>query len=121
MKISPKKYDNNKVDLHNNWPAYVSDLQQYKQLCQFTVLVIPNILDNNNISTFRSELKNFNKFVQHQYTIEFAKYNNEQIKKFIQQRYDNYNGNQSQMLDFFLARDKRVIVLDRVLHTANDG
>ena len=67
------------------------------------------------------EFKQFHKFIQHKHTLAFNSYNQEQIKKFVQQRCDNYNGNQSQMLDSFLARDKRSIFLDRVLKTSVDG
>src|SRR5436190_1042772 len=111
---------NNSNEINKDWnrrSRYITELtlkHHYKDL------TIPLTLNNNNIVAFRHSLKKFHRVLQHKHSLLYAQHNNEQICKFIQQCCEDYHGNQSHMIDSFLAREKRTIVIDRVLQTVDN-
>ena len=48
-------------------------------------------------------------------------YQDKQIRQYVQDRCENYKDNPSKMIDSFMDRQKRSIIIDRVLSTSADG
>ena len=118
--VSPKSFPHNSNEINKDWNRRSRYITELTSKHHYKDLTIPLTLNNNNIVAFRHGLKKFHRVLQHKHSLLYAQHNNEQIRKFIQQRCEDYHGNQSHMIDSFLAREKRTIVIDKVLQTVNN-
>ena len=118
--VSPKSFPHNSNEINKDWNRRSRYITELTSKHHYKDLTIPPTLNNNNIVAFRHGLKKFHRVLQHKHSLLYAQHNNEQIRKFIQQRCEDYHGNQSHMIDSFLAREKRTIVIDRVLQTVDN-
>ena len=67
------------------------------------------------MESLRTLLYQLKKTISTAFKFNHRKFEIEEIQKFIQKRADNFNGNQSLMIDSLLNRPCRKIVIDRVI------
>jgi hypothetical protein len=117
--LSPKNYQRNSI--------YV--LQDYWVKKKFTVeaiatshvidINIPNFINSHNIILLRKELRELNKTLLKKYDILNKSHIDKEIRKFVQQRCEDYRNDQGHMIDSLLEKPHRKIVIDRLLHKVN--
>ena len=71
------------------------------------------------MESLRISLYQLKKTISTAFKFNHRKFEIEEIQKFIQKRADNFNGNQSSMIDSLLNRSRRKIVIDRVISNGN--
>ena len=83
-------------------------------------LDLPHTLQLTTVNSIRKEIKTLSSLIQVKHESLSKSLQDKQIKKFIQQRCDDYYDNQKHMINSFLERNRRSIVIDRVLQSIND-
>src|ERR1044072_3998900 len=84
-----------------------------------TPINIPTYIDNTNIVSLKKELKDLHKILQKKYDLINKAHTDKEIKKFVQQRCEDYKSDQGHMIDSFLEKPHRKIVIDRLMHNEN--
>ena len=67
------------------------------------------------MESLRTSLYQLKKTISTAFQFNHRKFEIEEIQKFIQKQADNFNGNQSLMIDSLLNHSHRKIVIDRVI------
>ena len=75
----------------------------------------PSSFTKATMESLRTSLYQLKKTISTAFKLGHRKFEHEEIKKFIQKKADDFNGNQSVMIDSLLNRPRRKIVIDRVL------
>jgi hypothetical protein len=96
--------------------SYILDLAlQY----QYTIN-LPNNIHPTSFNSIRNSFKQLSSIIQVKYDSLSRSFQDKQIKKFVNQCCDDYYDNQKHMIDSFLERNKRTIIIDRVLQTKDN-
>ena len=73
----------------------------------------------NNIGPLHDIIKSHHVTLMRKYNLLVKKHNDKQIKKFVQQRCDDYKSDQSHMINSFLERNKKKIIINRLFYEDN--
>src|SRR5581483_873771 len=119
-KLSSKNLAYYMPDLQQNWLITCSKLLDIATKIQYP-LVLPNYIDLTIGNHIYLLLKDLLKTIGVQYITKSKAHQDKQIKAFVQQRCEDFYDDKKHMIDSFLERTKRTIVIDRVLHTDQQG
>src|SRR6185437_8076271 len=119
-KLSTKNLAYYMSDLQQNWCNTRSNLLDIASKFRHP-LVLPNFIDLHNGNNIHLLIKDLLKTIGLQYTAKSKAHQDKQIKAFVQQRCEDFYDDKKHMIDSFLERTKRTIVIDRVLHTDQQG
>ena len=101
--------------LFQNWNQIRAHITNIAKTHYRYTISLPNNIYLHTFDCVRDSIKHFSSVIQTKYDSLSRAYSDKQIKKFVQQRCDDYYDNQKHMIDSLLERSKRTIVIDRVL------
>ena len=106
--------------LQQRWTSINKHITDFAIRSYNYTIVLPSSIDLNSTDDIRTSIKQLSRIIQAKYDTLTHALNDKQICKFVRQRCDDYHDNQKHMIDSFLDRSKRTIIIDRVLQIQND-
>jgi len=91
-------------------------IQQITQEHQLDPVTLPSVLTDENARPVKKQLLSIYKTIYHKARLEQRHLEHQQIQHNIQLRCHNYDEDLTKMIDSILNREKRYIVLDRLLY-----
>ena len=106
--------------LQQRWTSINNHITDFAIRSYNYTIVLPSSIDLNSTDDIRTSIKQLSRIIQTKYDTLTHALNDKQIRNFVRQRCDDYHDNQKHMIDSFLDRSKRTIIIDRVLQTQDD-
>ena len=99
-----------------NWARHEDTIQQIITEHHLNPVTFPGILTDANVRLVKRQLIVIYKLVYHKARLEQRLLEQKQIQHHIQLRCNNYDEDLTKMIDSILSREKRSIILDRLLY-----
>ncbi|PKY62556.1 hypothetical protein RhiirA4_489191 [Rhizophagus irregularis] len=106
-----------KIVLNNRQKTTLTSIMDEVKLVS---TVLTNDVTLTNIVLYLEELKKLNDLLIIQYKAELIQYRDIQMKDYIQERCDDLMNNKKKMINSFMNREIKSIVIDRVIVTENN-
>src|ERR1051325_8528817 len=94
----------------SQWHSKISDISSIHSI----PFNLPSIIDQTNVSFIRKDLRSLHSTLLKKFDLLNKNHELSQIKRFVQQRCDDYKNDKGHMIDSLLERDHRKIIIDRL-------
>ena len=120
--LRPRNINNhdNFKNFSKKWSRQLEKLDTIMHNNSITDINFPITFTHSNIEDIRKNIRSLLKIISMKFDMTVKRYNDKQIKKFVQKRCEDYKSDQGNMINSLMSKSQRRIIIDRLIYKEND-